>query len=343
MQAQGIPSYFRALLHNLSFQSFKEFELIYVDTLYEFNREHHQALIESASFQVKHVPIHVHHRYWYDKGYCFISAAKNTGIVYADGELVVSCDDAEFLPDYLLKAYWNHYQTGRFMHAVHKRLKNIKTTDGLPVMPIDGDVYINDHRLTSDNFLGNQTVVPHRYGTLTFAGTSYSLADALHLNGFNERMDSSKSLEDCDFGIRMVMIGRELVMDRDGFLYILDHPSYADAINVNWAEPDKHTDIQVTNLEPHKQPYTRKIENLIAVENYGVLCCAKELVEPQANKYPLTERHLEIIQRETIKYRGFDPLAPENKEKFDLWKQTPMFDLKQQREETRNSPDWIWK
>lgn len=336
LKNQGVHSYFKALLHNLSKQSFQDFELIYIDTFFENNQKHHQECANQVSFQVKHVPIHPNHRYWYDLGYVFISAAKNTGILYADGELIISCDDAEFMPDHLLETYWKHYQDGKLMHAVHKRLKSIKIENGLPTLPIEGDIYINDHRLNT----AKKQISYHQHGTLTFAGTSFSLKDALHLNGFNERMDSCKSLEDCDFGMRLVMIGKEFALDTEGYLYILDHQSYADAIDA--AREARTTDCQVGSPDPIPLQ-VKKIENLIAIENYGMLCCSKELMEPQANKFPITEKHLKIIQRETIKYRGFDPLSAANKEKFDLWSKTPTFNLKQERAILRKSKDWKWK
>lgn len=93
---QGIKSYFTSLLKNLSRQTLKEFELIYIDTFYDNNKDFFNSLNSGLPFILKHVPIHEKHRYWYDKGYVYISAAKNTGLLYADGELVITCDDAEF-------------------------------------------------------------------------------------------------------------------------------------------------------------------------------------------------------------------------------------------------------
>ena len=100
--------------------------------------------------------------------------------------------------------------------------------------------------------------------------------------------------------------------------------------------------MQDIQLEKYKPITRRSIANLIAVENYGVLMLGQELGELVANKHPLTDRHLEIIQRETIKYRGFDPLAEANREKFELWKGTPTFDLAKEWAEIRTSPEWRW-
>jgi hypothetical protein len=325
-----INSYFEALVNNLEFQIFKDFELVYIDTFYEENKEKFAAI--KSNFQIKHVPVHLNHRYWFDKGYCYISAAKNTGIIYSDGELLVTCDDSEFFPESFLQKYWDHYKSGFYMHAVHKRMKSIEAENGVPKNPINGDIYINDYRILNDP----REIIQHRHGNWLYAGTSVSLGDALTLNGFNEKMDSCKSLEDCEFGARLVLAGRSFVADKEGFAYILDHKSYSEFKQIQWNEEDRSN-------EENKPVYCKKkIDNLIAVENYGVLKASEELFEIKANRKNFGPKHMQIIQRETLKYRNFDPLAIENKEKLDLWLGTPNFSLENERKEIRLNADWKW-
>jgi glycosyltransferase involved in cell wall biosynthesis len=333
--SQGIPSYFAALLSNLCHQTFRDFELVYVDTYHEENRERFRAI--TRQHPVKHVPVHPEHRYWFDRGNCFIAAAKNTGILYADGELCVSCDDAEFFPEQFLQRYWDHYKQGRYMHALHKRLRTIATHAGEPDIPIQGDLYVNDNRWGR---LDGGKTTQHRFGSLCFAGTSFSLGDALTLNGYNERMDGCKSLDDCDFGNRLRGLGRSFAMDPDGYLFILEHGSYADNADCNWPDDEAPGESAQEQVRP---PVKRKeITNFIAVENHGMLRCGTELVDLVANKNPLTPQHWAIIQADTIKYRKFDPLAPEHAENLAIWKGTPTFNLKKQREALRRSPAWEW-
>ena len=261
---------------------------------------------------------------------------------HADGELLITCDDGEFFPDDLLNRYWNHYKTGSYMLGMHHRYKKIVTENGFPVFPIKGDLYVNDHRFNHMNVNLSPTgkgtsVYHHTNGSWAYAGTSFSLLDALSLNGFNERMDGCKSLEDCDFGTRLQLIGRKFVQDKKGIFYILDHPSYTDMTPANW---EVGSDGQANNI-PAK-PTRKKIDNFIAIENFGMMRCAIDLNETVANCNPITDKHLEIIKRETLHYRHFDPLAPENAEKFAIWKDVPTFNLKKQREELRKSKDWRW-
>jgi hypothetical protein len=267
-------------------------------------------------FKFKHVDLHPGHRYWRDLGHYYISAAKNTGILYADGELCVTCDDAEFFPSHFLSGYWRYWLVEKKLaHAYHKRWKTIHTVNGLPVYPLQGDGYINETR----NF--PEPVRRHSMGNWLWAGTSFPLELAVRLNGFNERMDSYKSLEDCEFGERLVMSGMNFVLDKNLWLDIIDHPSYADrAGSPEWDLP--------------------KLTEFIALENYGIWQWSKELGERIANKHPITDAQLQLIKRETLKYRNFDPLAPENADKLRIWAATPTFDLAAERQALRASSEW---
>lgn len=335
LQDRGITSYFAALLTDLTRQTISDFELIYVDTYHTEQREWFAEVLAAIEpkFRVKHVPVHHEHRYWYDRGYCYISAAKNTGILYADGELCVSCDDAEFFPPGFLDRYWQYHKRGRYMHALHKRFRTVETDAGLPVYPLSGDAYVNDHRW---QYVA-KGVFRHRHGSMCYAGTSFSLGDALTLNGYNERMDGCKSLEDGDFGNRLQMLGRSFALDPEGYLYILDHRGYAADIDCNWVGAEGEG--QETKLVPIQ---LKVISNLIAVENHGMVRCGLELLDIVANKDPLTSQQLGIIREETLKYRKFDPLAPEHAERMAIWMGTPTFNLVEQRAALRRSPDWEW-
>jgi hypothetical protein len=314
LATQGIPSFFEAVMWCMHEQTFTDFEFIYVDTYYDQNRARFATI--NPGFQVKHVPVHKDHRYWYDQGWAFMAAATNTAILYADGELIVSLDDAEFFNRDLLRRYWTAYQCDMFMHASHRRLRSIDLDNGWPTLPISGDVYINDSRL--NRLKGDRTKM-HREGSWLYAGKSFSLEDALTLNGFNERLDGNSTLEDAEFGVRLAKLGRKFLYDADGCVFILDHKSYVD--------------------DPDGKQISR---GFIAVENKGYICCAQETDYRVANRDPLTPKQLAIINRETRKYRKFDMYCPENAERLRIWAATPTFDLRQQRAELRASPEWRW-
>jgi hypothetical protein len=112
-----------------------------------------------------------------------------------------------------------------------------------------------------------------------------------------------------------------LVVDQpDGCVFIVDHPSYVD---------DQDGGIKLSR-------------NFCAVETYGIVRCAIELNELVANKHPIEQRHLDIIDRETRKYRGFSIFDDANAERLAIWKNTPTFDLVEQRRGIRSSQLWRW-
>lgn len=317
LATQGVPSFFAGLLHCLRQQTFRNFEFVFVDAYYAENREAFAKL--KADFVVKHVDMHPGHRYWYDKGWAAMAGATNTAILYADGELIVSLDDAEFFNADLLERYWRAYQDGACLHACHRRLRTFATQDGLPVVPLSGDLYINDSRMARLAKHGTNGVLKHSHGQWLYAGKSFSLADALKLNGFNERCDGNCSLEDCEFGVRLELLGRKFTFDQDGCVFIVDHPTYM-----------------------HDDTGKKLSREFVAIENYGFVCCVRELFDYVANKPTLTDRHMAIINRETKKFRSFDIYCDENKERLAIWQAMPTFDLVEERAALRNSPEWVW-
>jgi hypothetical protein len=303
----NIDSMFQMYIDCLEQQTFKDFEFILVDGKYDENKESFKNI--KTSFVVKHVPIHDNHRYWFDKNLVHISSIKNTGLLYADGELCISVDDAELFHDKLLDMYWYYYQSGFLMNSLFKRFKTISVNALKRVnMPILGEEYNNDPRF---NYLKNENLI-HSHGDLLYAGTSFTLNSAIKLNGFNEKMDGCKSLEDVEFGIRLQLLGHKFVMDRRGFVYIIDHSA----------------------------EYSNKIENIITKENYGFIQMLYAGSSIIANKVNLTKNELDIINQATIKYRKKE--INYNSEDTTYWLNTPNFNLEKEREELRSSSDWRW-
>ncbi len=272
-----------------------DFELVFVDLFWPAHRAVIAAL--PASFAIKYVPCL--HDYWLRRKLVGIASAKNSALLFAEGELVVSCDDAELFPPGLLQQYWNYYEKGEFAHAFHKRLARVGCQEGRLVLPIEGEEYVNDSR--SGNVRAG--ICRHNNGGWLYAGSSFALADALSLNGFNERMDGCKALEDCEFGLRLQMLGRRFVLDPDLFIWILDHPA----------------------------AYREYLHDVISKENHGYIAANRQFGETRANHRPLRAEELEIIDRETFKFRKFhvDFNSPEAK----AWIDYPIFDLAKERQQ----------
>jgi len=320
LSEQGINSAVQMYVDCLNNQTFKDFEFILIDANYKYNKDAFKNI--KTNFIFKHVPIHFDHLYWRNQNLVFISSAKNTGILYADGELLVTVDDAEIFPDFLLEKYWKYYsEKNIFMCAAHKRLKNIANESGRILFPINGETYINDSRLDGRVYLPMPT-------SWTYAGTSYSLKMALELNGFNEKMDGCKSLEDCEFGIRIGNNGGTFMYDPNAYFYILDHINNAEKPNYD------------TEMEQGFNPGTNNIGTVIVKENYGFCMVAQAMKIIKANISPVSINELHIINEATKKYRKFEiNLADKDTQ---IWLNTPNFDLVKQRAELRSSLDWKW-
>ena len=312
LSPSGVESYFESVVLNLAHQTFNEIELVYVDSSYKENQGKFQDIASNASFQIKHVPIHNSHKYWFDRGKYYISAAKNTGIIYADGELCVTFDDAEFFPSGLLEKYWRNYRDkNTLLLALHKRVSSVSNHGGRAMFPIKAV----EKRLDVDprwKLLKNKKYSPS--GDLAFAGTCFPLEAAVSINGFNEKMDGQKSLEDCEFGMRLEKMGYRFAFDKNAFVFILDHA-----------------------------PYSRRkpIGGHEAIENFSFIEMIKKgKCDLVANKLNLSEEQMVIVREQTKKFKGFYPDAiPEN---LSVWEKTPFFDLRSEREALRKSPGWQW-
>jgi len=141
-------------------QTFKEFELIVVDTLYD-RRIHSFA---GLPFEVKHVPVHPKHRIWIDRKRYNICGALNTALMYAEGELIVRVDDCSEFDEEYLQRIWDEYETGLWLQGMH-----VKYLNGKIAVDANG-VISQDSRIPITESHGGRCLGPHEwmYGYATF-------------------------------------------------------------------------------------------------------------------------------------------------------------------------------
>jgi glycosyltransferase involved in cell wall biosynthesis len=315
-------------LRSLEKQSFRDFELIIVDALYPAKRE----WIEKRkwSFPIKYVPPHPNHRFWLDKGFWGVSEMLNTGILYAEGELIVRLDDCSEIPDVnYLQKFWNAYQDGYFALAMHTRYRGGKQAyyneeyrrEGYDIArepPSRKDILLNffkegdpvrDTRWPTVEKQGRMVAPPEWF----YGFSSFSLEAALKVNGFNELFDGVKGQEDQDFGIRLSMAGYKNIFLLDKDLWVIEH---------------EHLPCVVKSPEPFKC-------------NYGLIQYEQVKGLFRANSWKLTLEDCEWIRRnicpkclnhgrclkETLKGQFYV-----DNELFRLWLQNqPIFDLREER------------
>lgn len=181
------------VIDDLAKQTFRDFELIIVDGLYEHRKDDlaWQSRIPSW-MTVKHVP--PRQSVWVKNKRVAISAYRNGGLIHAVGDLVVNLDDCCELPPKYLEVFVALARRGFC---------------GSPVWRESGDT----------RALGPVTVPPPGSGSSVFGFSTYPLAKAIELNGYDEAYDGGQALEDSDWSARMMYAGVRYVMVQvPGFL-----------------------------------------------------------------------------------------------------------------------------
>jgi len=196
----GISSYLEPTLKSLSQSIFRDFELVLV-------HRHPETVLETVKKYGKQLKIKLvseKKSIWHDLGsdYCTISNAINTGIIWADGELLVSADDCSIWDSALLAEIWDLWQRGEY--AIPKAVKYVLNSQNA-----ETDRW---HKRTKLRYgvIREETLYQLKPGDVWLPTYGYcfsvSLKDALLLNGFDESLDGAMHGEDGDFGERLSLI-----------------------------------------------------------------------------------------------------------------------------------------
>jgi hypothetical protein len=314
--------------YSLEKQTFKDFEVVVVDALYPKKR----AWIEDRkwSFPVKYVPVHENHRFWLDHKRWNVCGQLNTGILYAEGELLVRIDDCAEVPPDFLERFWTGYEQGYFPLAMHTRYRNgqqayyteeyrqhgyeFHTPQAQEILEqfYNKGQPIRDTRWPVVEQKGRMIAPPLWY----YGYSSVSLDAALKVNGYNELFDGDKGQEDQEMGLRLSMAGY-----RDLFLLDVNH----------WVIEHEHLPI----------PQNVIVGGKTAKCNYGLYQLSDRKRRWRANSEALSLEDCLWIREETcprcgnyqrclgeeLKGRFF-----EDSEEFRLWlNDQPIFDLREER------------
>jgi len=207
-------------LKSLKEQTFKNFEFVCVDILYEKRPD----MLEEFElpFPFKHVSAKPD--WWLEKGVWSGAAPRNKGIAVADDdvELIVVLDDCcEFGSDFL-QQFWNWYQRGYFAMAltlynmggkplyydneskkqiVEAQVKDLKEgySESLDKVHNKGERF-RDSRWT---FVERSEGIFYPPPQMYYGYSSVSMEAILKVNGYDEKLDGDKSLIDVDLGLRL--------------------------------------------------------------------------------------------------------------------------------------------
>jgi len=323
---------------SLKAQEFKNFELIVVDGLYEFRPDMFQGKpfdADKLPFKVKHVPVHPKHAFWFSRHRPFSCEAFNTGLIHANGDLVVKIDDCCEFNEKYLGTIWEHYECGYFPLSMH-----IRYWDGKPVyfthefreriratskerkivqdknfakykeMYGEGGL-IGDSRLKEVEESGGQMIAKTNW---FYGYSSFSLESALKVNGMDELMDGDFSLMDVDFGQRLAMAEHDNIFLLDTKLLVIEHCH--------------------ASLSSRVFGVVRDIGAIKC--NYAILELNKRKKRWKANQTLLDAEDLEYVKKETLRspcsWKPHEYMDDCEGPMFKLWAENqPIFDLQEER------------
>lgn len=233
----------RLTLECLKNQTYKNFELLYIDALKPQRSQEFLNLLEEYR---QYFPIlHIQDKPWERMGsHPGIASARNTGLLHASGEAIIMTGDTTYFQHFWVErhtlAYINNFnsvsprfiigglegseedlsgeieylqqfKTGNLVkHPEHPFKANLKFGDRTYESPMDGKL----PGLTDELIFGQGNWLQVPGGYMHSMSLQMSLDRLLNVNGFDERYDKEGyGFEDCDLGVRMVMMGFPQIMD----------------------------------------------------------------------------------------------------------------------------------
>lgn len=245
------PGGFDMSLRGLANQTYDDFEILCVDERY--HKRHSMLLDYVKKFNIKQPFYHVpNHRSNF--GWSVHSAGANTGLMLADGELVIFHQDYAYAPpDFIENHVKRHIGKRMYILGPHYppilNQSKIITKDNIEATPFS----IVYHKTTLDD-LQNQynsfnelcifekEFVPpdvsdyeidYAYrervdiaNIVNIKNDSMRRDDALNVNGLTENFDNMSGPSDTDFGVRMQASGCEIHVELAAPLYHIDVRPY---------------------------------------------------------------------------------------------------------------------
>lgn len=230
------------ILECLKRQTYKWFELIYVDALKDKRSKDFIQKLNNTDFITKHVQ----DKPWIGMGkQPGIANARNTGVLYSSGEILCVAGDNTYIQNTWIERHVKIVSKDKISispcYVIPKSLPkgiNYAEISKAPSHPIETRVKIGyeyeengekkfqykifkaptDCRLPGlpDNkFFGRDPFIEVKIGGWLH-GSSFALPISywLELNGMNEEYDKyGYGFEDCEFGLRLVKAGFKIIMD----------------------------------------------------------------------------------------------------------------------------------
>lgn len=217
------PGIFRFGRETLEAQTFKDFEWVVVDKLYDQRKDVVSEYMKDSPLNFKHVPEPPK-----DKGYN-LAKADNAGIKNSSGELLVWLQDFILIPQDGLEKYWGLYvqHPDAMYSGVDGRFSLISAGDMHINDPIDvlrgngwshGRIdYVNQRTHRNEIY---QSYDPYEF-ELNWAAFARTVAE--DIGGFNEEFDHGFAYDNTEFAFRALQMNKELWIDATNYAEAINH------------------------------------------------------------------------------------------------------------------------
>jgi len=198
---------YEILFNGLKNQTFREFEVLIVDDVPEDRSHLAKKYAEKYKLNVKWMRSKPN--YW--KSNRLIANARNTALIYAEGELVVFFDDYTWVPPRFLESHWKVWdETGYNLlgavTAVEYTPNPPEDFRVLPVLTYDGRTKNFGGAVDTRTYQGYREWKDCPPGWFYTCNASAPLQKIVEVNGFDEEFDCT-SEEDVDLGLRLYRVG----------------------------------------------------------------------------------------------------------------------------------------
>lgn len=344
----GLPQIhmLKPTIDSLKLQSFKDFQFVFCDALYNYRsglfEKDGMFDKEKLPFNVKHIPVEhnekYNHGFWLSNRRWSVCGQLNSCIIHCSGELVIRIDDCCRFDSNYIQNIWDNYQTGLWAQSMYVRylegrpavLNDTYRKIGYEMNGSGGWDVSGRDKLLKQLYGENELIRDSRYKTVVEKGgrmvgdiipenwfygyVSFTLDAALDINGFDERFDGQKSLEDTDFGSRLEIKGyrKNWVLDQRIQIIEYEHFGISEKVIDNGIKP--------------------------VVCNYILYKLNREKKMFRANSERLSKHDVKYVRKESLKH----PCSPNNIKGFydedcrgrlfDIWtKNQGIFDLREER------------
>ena len=256
-------------LRGLAEQTFKDFEIIFVDGRY--HKRHAKVLDYVEHLGIRqpfiHVPNHRYNGLW--GANC---AGVNTGFMLSEGEIVIMLLDYAYAPPTWIEEHLKLHDKKRLVMAPHlyTQLPDVVTLDGAVPIKFSGgpETTIDNIVKQKENFdeicifkkpfepswmetlevfkWPNQdpkiarTPGPAQFDLMHTKNDSFPLETVLDINGMDENFDKGRGPGDTEFGYRLNMAGCECWLSHEAKVFCLNPreimPNLNMTVPVEWGE-----------------------------------------------------------------------------------------------------------